>query len=65
MPVEDLTRNGIYFNSSVLFVKNFDQQNRVLMENFPLRKYYLWRCEDRSRNCTLKRIEKKIEVTKE
>ena len=65
MPVQDLTRNGIYFNNSVLFVKNFHQENRILMEDFPLRKYYLWRCEDRSINCTLKRIEKNFEVTKE
>jgi Dolichyl-phosphate-mannose-protein mannosyltransferase len=65
MPVQDLTRNGIYFNNSVLFVKNFHQENRILMEDFPLRKYYLWRCEDRSINCTLKRIDKNLEVIEE
>ena len=65
MPVEDLTRNGIYFNSSVLFVKNFDRENKLLMEDFPLRKYYLWTCEDRSINCTLKRLEKNLGVTGE
>lgn len=46
MPIEDLTRNGIYFNNSVLFVKSFDQENRLLMEDFPDRKYYLWRCDE-------------------
>ena len=46
MPIEDLTRNGIYFNNSVLFVKSFDQENRLLMEDFPDRKYYLWGCDE-------------------
>ena len=46
MLVNDLTRNGIKFDNSVLFVKSFKKTNRLLMEDFPDRDYYLWRCDE-------------------
>lgn len=46
MPTLDLTRNDIDFNNSVLYVHNFNDQNILLMQHYPERKYYLWSCEE-------------------
>ncbi len=46
MPSMDLTRNGIYFNNSVLYVRDLKDKNSLLAEIFPDRKYYLGGCEN-------------------
>lgn len=50
MPVQDLTRNGIYFNNSALYVRNLNEKNSLLINDSPKREYYIWNCEKISIN---------------
>ena len=73
MPAKDLTRNGIYFNSSLLYVNSHREENIRLMMQYPGREDYLWQCEDiktkhyrlidlwisQNINCGLKKIDYK------
>ncbi|MFC1669815.1 ArnT family glycosyltransferase [Spirochaetota bacterium] len=45
MHVLDLTRNGIYFNNQVLYVRNIPGFNRLIMDEYPGRKFYLWKSD--------------------
>ncbi len=38
----DLTRNGIGFNGSVLYVHYIRGQNHLIMQDYPDREYYIW-----------------------
>lgn len=44
MSCKDLVRNDIFFNNSVLYVHNLGKKNKLLMQDFPNRNYYLWHC---------------------
>lgn len=48
-PVWDCTRNGLDFNGSVLYVRDFGPRNSLLMRSLPDRKPYLYEFDQRKR----------------
>ncbi len=71
MSCGDLTRNDPYFNQSVLYIYDRQEKNSELIQAFPERTPYLWKCESitpkkipllnielgTNRNCLLEKVE--------